>query len=181
MARRRWLRGRQSSTLIRADEGFVRAVAQWRISGLPALAKPESFFLGNLDFHRLQAGALVRAVTERLVGGTPAGAPPIDAGIDFQGQRLGIANDWFFSHAAEAARPKGSLRDGKSRGVGLSDGGQLMRGLLCRSPAMHHVFFKFGIALHRNLGDEGHRQPSAKNEGREADKVAKSHGELGKS
>ena len=57
---------------IRAAEGFVCAIAKRRISGLLALAEPECFFLGNLDFHWLQPGALVRAVAERLMSGAPA-------------------------------------------------------------------------------------------------------------
>jgi len=77
---------------------FVAAIAVWRFGGVLALASPESGFLGDLDFHRLQAGALVGAVAKWCVGRAPAGAPEMGAGFDFERKRPGIANDWFFGH-----------------------------------------------------------------------------------
>ncbi len=61
----------------------------------------------------------------------------MDAGFDFQGQRFGIANDGFFSHAEEVKWSRGSLRGRKSRGFGWRGSGHWMLGLLRLPPAIY--------------------------------------------
>jgi hypothetical protein len=64
-----------------------------------ALAPPDGGFFGDLEFHRLEAGAFVGAVAKRLFGGPTAGAPPVRSGFDFEGKGLGITDYRFFGHA----------------------------------------------------------------------------------
>jgi len=59
-------RRRVDKTLL-SRQILVRAVAERGIRGLFALAPPDGLFLGDLVLHRLQAGALVRAVAKRRV------------------------------------------------------------------------------------------------------------------
>jgi len=63
-----------------------------------ALAPPHGRFLRDLEFHRLQAGALVGAVAEGLMGRATAGTPPVDTRFDFESEGLSIANNRFFRH-----------------------------------------------------------------------------------
>ena len=90
-----------SRPLLRLRQVLVRAVAERRVRGVLALAPPDGFFLRHLVFHRLQAGALVRAVAKRRVARAAAGTPPMGAGLHFERQRLGIANNRLFSHGFE--------------------------------------------------------------------------------
>lgn len=62
----------------------MTAVAHRRRGGVLALAPADRDRLGALESHRLQARALVAAVAERRVRGTPAGAPEMNAGLDFE-------------------------------------------------------------------------------------------------
>lgn len=68
-----------------------------------ALAEPECLLFLDLDFHRLEAGAFVRAVAKWRMTGAPAGAPPMDPGIHLQCKRFGVANDRVSSHEDEFA------------------------------------------------------------------------------
>jgi hypothetical protein len=63
-----------------------------------ALAPPDGGFLGDLEFHRLQAAAFVGTVAKRLLGSPAAGTPPVRSGFDFEGKRFGITDFGFFSH-----------------------------------------------------------------------------------
>src|SRR6266850_2302409 len=74
-----------------ADRPARGALAGAEIDHAGALGRP---------LHRLEAGALVRAVAERLRLGTPAAAPPVGfARLDADEQRLPAA-DFRFAHCA---------------------------------------------------------------------------------
>jgi len=98
---------------LRRTQLLVRAIAQRRSAGLLAQAPPHGGFLRGLEFHRLQAGAFVRAIAKRLLGSAAASTPPIGSGFDFEGKRFGITDDWFFRHAP-ILNPSGQRAIGKS-------------------------------------------------------------------
>jgi hypothetical protein len=61
------------------------------------LAAAEEDFLGfrGFEFHRIEFGAFVRAVTEWLVGGLAAGTPEIGfARLDFDGEGAFLCDLW---------------------------------------------------------------------------------------
>ena len=68
-----------------------------------ARAPGDRFGLGDFYLLRLQAGAFMRAVAEGLALGTPAGAPPICARLNFLNDRRFLKDGWF-SHVAECTR-----------------------------------------------------------------------------
>lgn len=51
------------------------------------------FGLGNLNFFGLQAGPLVRTITEGLTLGSATSAPPIRAGLHFLNDRRFLRNN----------------------------------------------------------------------------------------
>ena len=53
--------------LFRLGQVLVRAVAERRVRGVFALAPPDGFFLGDLVFQRLQAGAFMGSIAKRRV------------------------------------------------------------------------------------------------------------------
>src|SRR5262245_5610430 len=55
----------------------MRVVADRRLPGLLAGAQERAPIALHVPFHRLDAGALVRAVAERLALGAAAAAPPV--------------------------------------------------------------------------------------------------------
>lgn len=59
------------------SEGFVRSVTHRRFSRLFTAAEEHLFAVFCRVLHRVKAAALVRAVTERLIGRLSAGAPEI--------------------------------------------------------------------------------------------------------
>ena len=83
------------------------------------LAVAEGDLLGFLDgdFLRREAGALVAAIAERLVGGSPAGTPPVIAGLEIEHRRLLVGNDRFgvvgFGHGRSIS---GKVKGGKVKG-----------------------------------------------------------------
>ncbi len=73
----------------------VGTVAERHLVGLFAGAPGNHFCLRDLDFLWLQAGPLVRSITKRLALRTPAGAPPINARLDFLDDRRFLRDDRF--------------------------------------------------------------------------------------
>ena len=90
--------GRAARALLRGAQLLVRSIAQRRTGGLLALAPPHGGFLRGLKFHRLQAGAFVRAIAKGLLGSATASAPPIGSSLDFEGQRFVITDNRYFRH-----------------------------------------------------------------------------------
>jgi len=66
----------------------VGAIAEGGIGGLFTLAQPNLLFLRHREFLGAQPRALVVAVTGRLMGGEPAGAPPVVTSFKFHRNRL---------------------------------------------------------------------------------------------
>jgi hypothetical protein len=121
----------------------VAAIAERRLGRVFALAPPEGLFLGDFDFHRLQAGALVGAVAKRLVGGPAAGAPEIHPGFDFKRKRLGITYNRFLGHEGETVPSDSPTRDGNERSGGFAMSLTLKyprEKLKTAPPAERHVF-----------------------------------------
>ena len=151
------------SLLLRLRQGLVGAVAERWLGRLFALAPPHGFFLGNFELHRLHAGSLVSSVTKRLMRGTPAGTPPMGAGLHFKGQRLGIANDRFFGHGRHLTGGRTSLRDGNGENSARCGcrrlNGRTIRKLQCRGRVIRLL-----IPLGWHVRHECHRKPSQKEE-----------------
>jgi hypothetical protein len=57
-----------------------------------AVAEPDFLFLGQGEFFRTEAAALVGAVTEGLVAAESAGTPPVITGFKFEGAGLSVVN-----------------------------------------------------------------------------------------
>jgi hypothetical protein len=75
------------------SELLMRAIAQHTIGAMLAAAKIDRFRFARLIFDRGKGAALVAAVTERLGGAFPAGAPPVAfAGFYLNGIR-GLLSD----------------------------------------------------------------------------------------
>jgi len=55
----------------------MSTVAEGTITGLFTGAKGVVLFLGNLNLFWSKGGSFVGTITERLLGGFPAGAPPV--------------------------------------------------------------------------------------------------------
>ena len=72
---------------------LVRAVAQWRILRMFTLTPPNSFLLRHLVFYRLQASALVRAITKRRMTRPTTGTPPVSPRLNFDRHGLEITNN----------------------------------------------------------------------------------------
>ena len=96
---------------LRLGQRLVGAVAERWIGGVFALAPPHRLFFGDLEFHRLKAGALVGAITKRLARGASARTPPISPRFDFQGQWLRITNYRFFAHKWATLHPVSAQRE----------------------------------------------------------------------
>jgi hypothetical protein len=83
---------------VRLGQRLVRAIAEWRVCSVFALTPPEGLLFGDFELHRLQAGAFVRAITERWMAGSPTGTPPMRACLHLQGEWFGITDDGFLGH-----------------------------------------------------------------------------------
>src|SRR5208282_3729928 len=70
-----------------ASQGRMRSIAERRGAGMLAAAPGDGLCFGDVHFFRREAGAFVRAVAKGLALGTPAGAPPISAGLGFLYER----------------------------------------------------------------------------------------------
>lgn len=148
---------------LRLRQGLVGSVAERRIGRLFALAPPHGFFLGHLEFYRLQASSLVGSVAKRLVRGTPAGTPPMGAGLDFKGQRLAIANDRFFGHDGQPTCGPASLRDGNRKNSARS-GCRNFNGRMLGNRQGRRRISGFLRPLRRHTIHECHRKPAKKEE-----------------
>lgn len=152
------------------------AVAKGCFGGVFALAPPNGFFLGYFEFDRLQAGALVCAVAERLVGRAAAGAPPISAGLHFKWQGFVSAGDGLFGHGGGVVVAKGrSLGNGNRKNaricgcVGVVLQGRGKHGLFCWRQG------GAGFAHGRGTADESQCQPTQEENRGAADKIAEFH------
>lgn len=90
----------------------MRAIAEWRVCAVFALAPPDRFLFCDFEFHWLHTAAFVRAITKRLMGGAAAGTPPMDACFYFECERLCVTDNWFFGHVNELSRTRDSVREG---------------------------------------------------------------------
>src|SRR5258707_9775116 len=95
--------GRQLGSASRALRLWIEllvAAVDGPVAGALAGAEPGARRLIRLPFNRCKRCALVRAVAERLVLRTPAGAPPITlAGLDIDRNRGTSADFWLGIHA----------------------------------------------------------------------------------
>jgi len=82
-----------------------------------ALAPPDGRLFRNLEFHGLQAGSLVGAVAERLMGRATAGTPPMQARFDFESEGLSITDHRFFRHSTTLAERQAAGNDGIRSGL----------------------------------------------------------------
>ncbi len=78
-------------------QALVAAVAKGPVTGMLAAAKPYPGLFADLQFHRREVTALVRAIAKRLTGGFATGAPPVSAGFQFHGVG-GSLGDSGFGH-----------------------------------------------------------------------------------
>src|SRR5262244_672512 len=77
----------------------MRVVADRRLLGLLAGAQERAAIALHLPFHRLDAGAFVRAVAERLALRAAAAAPPVGlAGDELHQRRLEMPLPRFAAH-----------------------------------------------------------------------------------
>jgi hypothetical protein len=76
----------------------VSSVAKRRFICLLAQAQCDSLFLLYLEGDRANAGAGVGAVTVRLFFRSPAGAPIIGSGFDFEYERFFVSNYGIVAH-----------------------------------------------------------------------------------
>src|SRR3989338_7602059 len=74
-------------------ESLMAAVAQRFRARMLAAAEMHLFGFVQLDLDGLEAGALVRAIAERLSLGAATGAPPVGAGLERQGIGRFLGND----------------------------------------------------------------------------------------
>lgn len=169
----------------------MRPIAKrWR-SGLLALAPPNGGFLGNLELHRLQAGAFVGTVAKRLLGGPTAGTPPVGSGFNFEGKGFGVTDFRFFSHIDDVDQNRRGRNPqfrqiteislGSRRCCGCQHGGggwrrsqRLDRRLtpgLCRQRT--HPLFR--VFLRGYLVKKRQHQPPGENQCGAADKVFQFH------
>lgn len=86
------------------SERFVAAVAERRVLGLLAVAQPDFLRLGQVELLRAKTGALVAAVTIRLMPAQAAGAPPVVSSRQFNGDRLFLVNFGKIFHGGESGR-----------------------------------------------------------------------------
>jgi len=84
----------QLNQLLRFSNALVRAVTERGFSGVFTPAKPDCSGLIRVVLQRRERRALVGAITEGLLGGLAAGAPPISfPGLDVDGERGLAGND----------------------------------------------------------------------------------------
>lgn len=83
---------------VRRRQIFVCAIAQGWIGRVLALAPPHGFLFRHFVFHRLQAGAPMRAIAKGRMARPAARTPPMHASLHFKCQRLGVTDPWFFTH-----------------------------------------------------------------------------------
>ena len=150
------------------------AVAERRIPGVFALAPPDGLFLGDFEFHRLQAGSLVGAVTKRLVSGPPARAPPMDASLNFKRKWLRIANNRFLGHEGKSAPAPASARDRNREPRGFLQYGS-GRGIGWWPYRSRRVFVEFRISLGGHRVNECHREPTEQDDRRTTDEMTELH------
>ena len=71
----------------------MRAVTKWLRARVLAAAKDDVFVYRRLKQHGQKALACMRAIAERLVGGTPARAPKVTAArLDFNVEALAVGD-----------------------------------------------------------------------------------------
>ena len=153
----------------------MRAIAERGVSGVFALAPPDGFLLGDFEFHRLQAGAFVRAIAERLMRGTTARTPPMRASFDFQSQRLRIANNRFFRHGGSMAAAPVSRRDGNLSHWDFLRCCRNHRLGRLRGECGRRVFLQLRVSLAGHRVEKRNCQPSCKDRCRTTDKMAEFH------
>lgn len=143
-----------------------------------ALAPAERRLDGNLVFHRLDAGAFMAAVAKWRMAGAAAGAPPVDAGFDFQDQRLGVTDNRFFGHGRKPAKPLRRWRAANRGGLSFEsvrrdlilvtengDRPLLWKRLFDLSRKRHRATAELRITVHRNLAHKSGTQPKRKQRG----------------
>jgi hypothetical protein len=151
-------------------KALVTPIAVRRVGRVLALAPPDGGRLGAFKSHRLQARALVAAIAKWLVRGKTARAPEMHAGLDFERQRLGIADARCFRHAITVEEipreSQRSLENGDRRllGLGRLDGlvGLRPRGL---RRYRHRALSILRVTLDRHIGQKGGSQPNRQERG----------------
>src|SRR5688500_5248932 len=83
----------------------MRAVAKRHVLRMLAGAPRDRLCLFDLDLFRFQPGSFMAPVAEGLTPGPPAGAPPVNAGLDLLDDRRFLENDWF-RHIRRPPYPK---------------------------------------------------------------------------
>jgi hypothetical protein len=72
----------------------VATVAERLVLAVFAVTKGNGFRLGEFEFQWSQAGSFVGAITKRLILRSPATAPEIGSGFQFQYGWLLVENHW---------------------------------------------------------------------------------------
>lgn len=133
-----------------ALQRLVAAVAKRFVLAVLAAAQRYLGGLRNVELHRCEARAFVRAITEWLILGSPAGTPPVGPGGEFEAIRRFLGNFGLIHIIFRAScclcalvvisRKSGTIQRGIEWGYSGGSAGQQLGSTNCALPSMNYSY-----------------------------------------